>query len=257
MPNKKKTGPWRPSKKFVATPKEKKSGPGRPKKIEKEYDLPLKSKRGKGFRVTNILHAPRKDNIILLLFLFSLIIFIFALYVAVLKWQKESQAATLSPITTQQPPNIQTGNIPYPTDTGDDTLAAQPTDLAALVTQFYTAMNQKDVATMNSLADQPLRLSNEYKTYYSRNRLNIFLGGVPNGVQPSDIQLVPRTGTDLSVQKVTYTLQYTLTNTQSYTEDRSIIFIKRGENYKIGKIMCDTVKCSQMPFFNPGKYGIK
>ncbi|MEI8091712.1 MAG: hypothetical protein WCG98_05860 [bacterium] len=72
-----------------------------------------------------------------------------------------------------------------------------------------------------------------------------------------NLQIVPRTTTSASAEKVTYTVQYTLKDNHLYTENRSVVLVKRGEEYKIGKIMCDTVKCSQMPFFNPEKYGIE
>jgi hypothetical protein len=39
MPNKKKSGPGRPPKKFIPKPKAKRTGPGRPKKEIKEYML--------------------------------------------------------------------------------------------------------------------------------------------------------------------------------------------------------------------------
>jgi hypothetical protein len=35
-------------------------------------------------------------------------------------------------------------------------------------------------------------------------------------------------------------LQYALKDGQTFTENRSVVLIKRGEEYKIGKIMCDT-----------------
>jgi len=54
-----------------------------------------------------------------------------------------------------------------------------------------------------------------------------------------------------------YTLSYTLKNNKTYTEDRSATLVEKNGAYKIGKLMCDTTGCSQMPFFNPGKYGIK
>jgi hypothetical protein len=87
--------------------------------------------------------------------------------------------------------------------------------------------------------------------------LTIFLGGLQWGVQVQNIQIQPPASSTSNVQQATYTLQYTLKNGQIFTENRSVVFIKRWTEYTIGKIMCDTVGCSQMPFFNPAKYGIK
>lgn len=106
---------------------------------------------------------------------------------------------------------------------------------------------------MNALVDKPLKNANVYKTYYSKNRINQFLEQAPQGLQIQNIQLKPRPETS-SAQVVDYTLTYTRKNGSAYTEDRSAILVKRGEEYKIGKIMCVTSKCSQMPFFNIPKY---
>lgn len=61
------------------------------------------------------MHAPKKDNIILLMFVLSLCLFLFSLYVAVLReqtridgQQKIQALETETPLT-----NIATGNIPY------------------------------------------------------------------------------------------------------------------------------------------------
>jgi Tfp pilus assembly protein PilN len=131
MINKKK-GPGRPQKKFIPTPKEKKAGPGRPKKQVKIYDSVATSNPSfKGFVTTNILHAPKKDNIILLMFVLSLLLFLFSLYVAVLRDQKRIEGQqTIATMDTELPVvNIQTGNIPYQEET-----TAQPSPQVEIAT---------------------------------------------------------------------------------------------------------------------------
>ncbi|MEI7562984.1 MAG: hypothetical protein WCJ39_04810 [bacterium] len=114
-------------------------------------------------------------------------------------------------------------------------------------------MNSKNFSAMNALVDKPLKDANVYKTYYSKNRINQFLAQVHQGVQIQNIQLKPRPETS-AAQVVDYTLSYTWKDGAAYTENRSAILVRRGVEYKIGKIMCMTVKCSQMPFFNIPKY---
>jgi hypothetical protein len=114
-------------------------------------------------------------------------------------------------------------------------------------------MNAKNFSAMNALVDKPLKNTDVFKTYYSKNWITQFLAQVPQGVQVQNIQLKPRPETS-SAQVVEYTLTYTRKNGSSYTENRSAILAKRGDEYKIGKIMCITNKCSQMPFFNIQKY---
>ena len=260
MINKKK-GPGRPQKKFIPTPKAKKAGPGRPKKEIKIYDAEVASRPSfKGFVTKNILHAPQKDNIILLMFVLSLLLFLFSLYVAVLREQKRIEwQQTIAAIDTELPvANVETGNIPYQDATTGQTAPQIQIDAPQqwwdkIMTAFYDAMNTKNFSAMYALVDKPLKNAAVFKTYYSKNWINQFLEQVPQGVQIQNIQSKPRPETS-SAQIVDYTLTYTRKNGSAYTETRSAILVKRGEEYKIGKIMCTTVKCSLMPFFNIQKY---
>ncbi|MFA7718015.1 MAG: hypothetical protein WC875_04840 [Candidatus Absconditabacterales bacterium] len=265
MPNKKKKKPGRPKKIFIPKPKAKKDGPGRPKKIPLSPE-PRKGMRG--FFACNILQAPKKDNIILLLFVASLFLFIFSIYVTVLKSQRSAELQSqnteiTSPVAqdSTQIPNVQTGNIPYQQTilaTGEETaVVSTDQEKIDLLKSFYDALNAKDITTLYQLADKNLKATNTFQTYYSKNRLTIFLGGVQGTVGLQNIQIQPAASNTSNAQQVTYTLQYILKDGQAFAEDRSIVLIKRGEEYKIGKIMCETPGCSQMPFFNPAKYGIK
>ena len=94
-------------------------------------------------------------------------------------------------------------------------------------------------------------------TYFTTNRLTKFLGGTTDGVKVSNVQMKILPAKSTEVQEMTYTISYTLKDGKSFSENRSAVLIKKWEVYKIGKLMCDTTGCSQMPFFNPGKYGIK
>lgn len=260
MPNKKKSGPGRPKKIFIAKPKIKKSGPGRPKKEVPVYVQPAK-KGVEWFIATNILHAPKKDNIILLLFVMSLIIFLFSLYVVVIKGQQTIQKQLVA--DTNQTVNVQTGNIPFTQSTPQQqswtttVVPAAPTNTKSVITTFYDAMNQQDIKTLYALVDSRLKATSVFQTYFSNNRLSLFIGGIQWPIVVSDIQQSDLPAKSTNVQQMKYTLTYSLANGEMYTEQRSATLIEKNGSYKIGKIMCDTQGCSQMPFFNPGKYGIK
>lgn len=172
----KKTGPGRPPKVFIAKPKAKQAGPGRPKKTIKTYMLPEK-KNFRGFIVSNILHAPRKDNIILLLFVLSLLIFLFSIYVTILKSQNVLDEKMYLDESTVV--NVQTGNIPF-SQQEVSTGAATPTtqevvDTKAVITAFYDAFNQKDIQTLYALTDSHLNKTNTFITYFTVNRISRFL----------------------------------------------------------------------------------
>lgn len=256
-PKAKKTGPGRPPKVFVATPKPKRAGPGRPKKVIKPYMLPEK-KLAKGFSVINILHAPKKDNIILLLFVISLLIFLFSIYIAILKSQNTLEQKILDNEATIV--NVQTGNIPFEeteVSTGAEIPVQEAVDTKAVIIAFYDAFNQKDVKTLYALTDSHLNQTNTFLTYFTSNRLNKFLGWLAWSVKVSDIEMsiVPAQSTE--VQEMTYTISYTLKDGQTFQEERSALLIKKWESYKIWKLMCETTGCSKLPFFNPGRYWIE
>ncbi len=259
MPNKKKSGPWRPPKAFIPKPKQKKSGPWRPKKEKKPYELPNKRQGIGWFIRTNILEAPKKDNIILLLFVLSLLIFLVSLYVVILKGQQNIKAQLDQYDDTIV--NVQSGNIPFSATVDQKTGAIGETkeviDTKEIITAFYDAFNQKDIKTMYVLTDKRLNETNMYITYFTTNWLTKFLWWLLWWVQVSDVEMTVLPAKSTEVQEMNYKLQYTLKNGEVFTEQWSALLIKRWESYKIGKLMCETTGCSQMPFFNPGKYWIR
>jgi len=116
-------------------------------------------------------------------------------------------------------------------------------------------MNALDVVTLNAMTDSHLKQSNEFITYYSTNRLNKFFSILSSSkVMVSNVQERASTSKNPGVKEFTYTLTYSLLSNQKFIENRSAVLILRGDTYKVWKLMCDTVKCSTLPFFNPDKY---
>lgn len=180
---------------------------------------------------------------------------------------RDKKASDLTQEEMAQITNVDTGNIDYengvqsqPIPTPVETETVQPTvqSLNAeqqMIVDFYQAVNTVDMSSIYTLTDGRLEESNVFKTYYSRRRLSNFSASlVAPKVVVTNIQ--EETATDNpNIKNFTYTLEYMLaSNQQKFTEERSMVLIKKGDTRRVGKIMCETKGCSTMPFFNPEKY---
>ncbi len=268
MAKQKKKTPGRPKKEFISKkPKTKiKSGPGRPRKHHTANTIQQVPAEVAGFVAKSVDDSKKKDMVILLLFLLSFILFIVSLYFTFMKDKKpQVSQAEMAEIT-----NIETGNIDYnmpdaevkewPTTTLNTPDTLQPTiqNLTTeqqLIVDFYQAVNMVDMDTLYRLTDGRLEESNVFKTYYSKRRLTNFSAAlVAPRIVVTNIQEESATENP-NIKNFTYTLEYMLTsNQQKFTEERSTVLIKKGESWRIGKLMCETKGCSMMPFFNPEKY---
>jgi len=277
MVKQKKKAPGRPKKEFVSRkPRTKiKSGPGRPRKDKKDRIVSVKkvSPEIKTFVAKSVDDSKKKDLIILVLFLFSFILFVVSLYYTFMKDRTpEVSQEELAQIT-----NIDKGNINYnlsdvqeepevriTIETPDEQVRIEPIqqDIQSLsqeqqtIIDFYHALNTIDIETLYIMTDARLKETNVFRTYYSRNRLTKFVDTIlAPKVVVTNIQEKEATTDNPDIRHFEYTLEYILANTQQkFTEERSTTLIKRGEERKIGKLMCETKGCSTMPFFNTERY---
>jgi len=111
-----------------------------------------------------------------------------------------------------------------------------------VIVDFYQAVNSVDTATINAMTDPHLKDSNVFKTYYSRNRLSKFSETIiAPKIVVTNIQEEPTNSTNPNIKNFSYTIEYMLTaNKQKITEERSTVLIKKGDERKIGKLMCET-----------------
>lgn len=215
--------------------------------------------------------SKRKDVIILILFLLSFILFAVSLYVT---FMKNKKTESLSQSEIAEIANIETGNIDYTTTaTGDIQVSettvpsirineiVQPTiqNLSTqqqIIVDFYQAINVIDTSTLYRLTDARLEESNVFKTYYTKGWLSKFSEILLEPkIVVTNIQEEPTNSTNPDIKNFSYTLEYMITNNQQkFTEERSTVLIKKGDNRRIGKLLCETKGCSTMPFFNPDKY---
>jgi len=124
-----------------------------------------------------------------------------------------------------------------------------------MILDFYQAVNTIDTDTIYKLTDAHLESSNVFKTYYNKRWLSLFSEVIlAPKIVVSNIQ-EKKSINNPDIKNFTYTLEYTIaSNQQKFTEERSTVLIKKGDDWRIGKLMCETKGCSTMPFFNPDKY---
>lgn len=215
--------------------------------------------------------SKRKDVIILLLFLLSFILFAVSLYVTFMK-NKKTEALSQSEIV--EIANIETGNIDY-TTTATGSIQTSGTAISSIrineisqatiqnlsteqqiIVDFYQAINAIDTSTLYRLTDARLEESNVFKTYYTKGWLSKFSEILLEPkIVVTNIQEEPTNSTNPDIKNFSYTLEYMIANNQQkFTEERSTVLIKKGDNRRIGKLLCETKGCSTMPFFNPDKY---
>jgi len=153
--------------------------------------------------------------------------------------------------------NIETGNIAYTANeyTGviqeEQTPAVvvntsvEPTTLTTeqqIIVDFYQAVNAIDLSTIYRFTDARLEESNVFKTYYSRAWLSKFSNVIiAPKIVVSNIQEKVNTTNNPNIKNFTYTLEYMLAkDQQKFTEERSTVLIKKGEDRRIGKLLCET-----------------
>jgi len=271
MSKNKKKMPGRPKKEFVShKPKAKlQSWPGRPRK-DSHIATNQVSPAVVSFVEKSVDDSKKKDMIILWLFLLSFILFVVSLYFT---FMRDKTPADLQPGEIAEIANVDTGNIDYTTNDTENTTTGTAQEIVVpindtvqptvqtlnaqqqMIVDFYQAVNTVDLTAIYKLTDARLEESNVFKTYYSKSRLTKFSATIlAPKIVVTNIQEEANT-TNPNIKNFTYTLEYALANNQQkFTEERSTVLIKKGDNRRIGKLLCETKGCSTMPFFNPEKY---
>ena len=231
----------RPKKEFVLKPKKvKRAGPGRPKKEifqEKRTMFSLPS-----FRSHKIQTPPQKDIVIFLVFLISLGLFVFSLYITYSEKKNTSWeiAVEIPNNKTVQETLLQTGRT-------------ETTNTNQIISQRYTAINKQDRNTAYTLIDPKLKQSSIFRTYFTQKRLNRFI----TNLNTNKIQITQLQNTETNSGVYIYTITYTLNSQETFSETRNATIINKEGSEKIASLRCITSGCSRMPFFNPAKYQIK
>jgi hypothetical protein len=259
MQKKQKPTRGRPKKVFISRkPQIKRDKPGRPRKWENLLTHPA-------FQQPVQKDTSVKDAIILIVFILSVLVFWYSLY---LSRQKKHIAA--EPISNDANITIQnnsTGEVGEVIATSQDTSSGEiistgnllsgeenpPSILEGvresnpLISSLISSINALDLTTFKSLLAPSLRNTSTINTYFNQKRLTRFI----NNLTDSKITIAATSSSDTTI---TYTINYTLKQSQqTFTETR----IVQLTNNQIASMRCDTQWCSRMPFFNPGKYNLK
>jgi hypothetical protein len=194
-----------------------------------------------------IFRMPNKDKSIFYLFVFSIVLFLCSLLISFIKKHDIQELQT-----------TQDEETAIATTTWTEAQEIAPTSIVSItqtVENMYGAINSKSFDELSNYRDASLKNSDTVRTYFNTKWLTRFLGGIKDwtiaisNVQQEQIKDYSR--------KVTYTLTYTLPDNQIFEEQRNATVMKRNDAFTIATIKCETTGCSRMPFFNPGKYGIK
>lgn len=160
---------------------------------------------------------------------------------------KETKVSTVVPSEISEITNIDTGNVEYTAEDIETSTLVQPTIQQVTVQQqtiidFYQAINTLNMSAMYEITDAYLEKSNIFKTYYNKKRLSNFLDNIISPkIVVTNIEEEQINTTNSDIKKFIYTLEYTRMSTQQkYTEERSTVLIKKDNEWKIGKLMCET-----------------
>ena len=120
-----------------------------------------------------------------------------------------------------------------------------------LIISFYDKINNRDFSSLSNMADNYLKKSDSFRTYYSTNRLSKFLDKIAwNRIYVWWFKELP--STKPNVKKYWYVIKYKVDWDNNLTkEDWEMLIVNRDGENLIWSIMCVTTWCSRMPFFQP------
>lgn len=129
---------------------------------------------------------------------------------------------------------------------------------AQLIQNFYSYLTNNQIEEMNALVDRPLKNSITRTNHWNKKNIGIFTKHLSDTVLLQDLFLVPHSANpEKKTRQYSYTLKYTINPGQSFTEDWELTLITRWDQNLIAEIMCKTEGCSHSPFFWPQNYGLK
>lgn len=248
-------GRGRPKKEFISKKIIiKRDKPGRPTKQDKIEQKIIEQKNRDIFIKKTIPQENKaKDKIILVIFIFSLLLFWFSIYISQNKITLKTLGSTTTTDVQTFDPNVSSGTI--------QTWLIKSQPIQSIpeqkIIEFYNYINNWEQKEIYNITENWLKQSKIFQTYFSNNRLSRFV----NNLDEQKISITINKTEIWTISTVDYTITYILPNTKQeqkqYQEQRSATLIQKDWIYKISKIMCVTTWCSRMPFFNPGKYNIK
>ena len=266
-------------------------------KKTKKNDLTSSSKKNLGSWKKIISKKTEKEDSglpvwLVILFLFSIAFFLFALYKVFIYWKwydfvsdtqnqtiQNQDEDTIYTIDLESAELIQQGDADEePVDfvesenegnnplideslTPDDITLSNEERLGndvLTIQSFYSYLMNNQTSEMNAIVDTPLRNSAVWNTHWSQKNIKIFTKHLEDTVILQNIYLIPNSVDEKKgTRKYSYTLDYTIDTNESFSEEWEITLISRNDKILISEIMCKTTWCSHSPFFWPQNYGLK
>lgn len=253
----KKNKVWRPAKVFKPKPKENIiRSRWRPRKN-------LDEENNKILNIKNIIWSNNKikiksniDKITRWLLIFSVLLFIFSIFIKNSSQEKEVL------VENKNIPEIkiQTGTVNKTPNTWQENKTENLRPLSEeeqLIFDFYKDINAGNFDKLWNYMDTNLKRTDVYRIYFSTNRLSKFISNISNNtVYIVSIKEIPNDW--WKSKKYTYQIKYKLKNNDIlFTEDWNVSIVYKDNIPLLWSIMCSTTWCSKNPFFNPQRYWIK
>lgn len=211
--------------------------------------------------------TPEKKKVptwIVVVFIFSLVFFFFALYKAFIY----GQGYDLSPLDTFTPSQWKNAEISIDTFSTDETtgvlarsgtwVEANLADDPQLIQNFYSYLTNNQISEMNNLVDRPLKNSTAWLNHWNQKNIQIFTKHLADTVLLQDVFLIPGSmNTQKQTRQYSYTLKYTIQPDHHFEEEWQVTLATRDGKTLISEIMCKTEGCSRSPFFWPQNYNLK
>ena len=201
---------------------------------------------------------------IIVIFIFSLVFFLFALYKAFIYGQgyNDVEPIDLPPLYEDQEGRGWEGSVSVSTTWTQQKVwisnMEQITRDTKVIQDFYAYLANNQITDMNALVDRPLKNSVVWGNHRNKKNIQIFTKHLADTISLQNIFLIPgSTNREKHTRQYSYTLQYAVQPQTNFSEEREITLVDKSEKTLISAIMCKTEGCSHSPFFWPQNYGLK
>ena len=248
----------------LAPETEKKNSKG----LRSEKKQNKQNNKGKAFKIKqlqqNESQTPPEEkkvpSFIILIFIFSMVFFLFALYKAFIYGSGYGENNPL-PLEQQEQNEIlaqtngEESKISGETDQDQSEILLED---MKMIQDFYSLLTNNKIEEMNALVDRPLKNSVTWNNHWNKKNIKIFTNHLANTVLLQDLFMIPGSfNEEKKTRQYSYTLKYTILPEHQFEEEREVTLISRWEKSLISEIMCKTEGCSRSPFFWPQNYGLK
>jgi len=149
-----------------------------------------------------------------------------------------------------------TNNTQTPEDTNNNTESETQTTtpIKDFINNFYNSINQQKYNSSDYF-DRYMLTSNTVQRYLSNTSMNRLWANLYGDIIVKKVSY--ETLEEAKKWEVKYSIFYTLSNGDTFQEDRFAIVLKQWEDIRIWSIRCESHRCSMWPFFQPSRHNIR